>query len=272
MAETALTDRQIRERQYYNEFVRRTSPGVASLDAIRGEERRPWNPYWHVAELLNAHFRGPSQRLLDFGCGPGSYAVQCAHIGYDVSGFDISEGNIDTARRLAGKYGVSARTHFTVGAAEHLDYADAFFDVIVGIDILHHVDIRPALEECMRVLKPGGVAIFKEPIEVPIFDRLRNTSAGRAICPKDVSFERHITEDERKLTAADLAEIRRHCRVDERRFRLFSRLDAFAGARGHFFLTRTGASRLEMFDERILLLCPPLRAFGGNVVLTCRHR
>jgi 2-polyprenyl-3-methyl-5-hydroxy-6-metoxy-1,4-benzoquinol methylase len=270
MAETVLTDRQIRERQYYNEFVQRTSPDIASLEAIRGEERRPWNPYWHVTELLKAHYRGPFQQLLDFGCGPGSYAVQSAHIGYEVSGFDISEGNIRTAEALAEKYGLSERTHFAVGAAERLEYPSAFFDVIVGIDILHHVDIPLAIPECMRVLKPGGVAIFKEPVEVPVFDRLRNTKLGRTVCPKDPSFDRHITEDEKKLTAADLAAIRKHCHVEEKRFRLLSRLDAFAGPGGHFLLTKTGASRLEMLDEQILRFCQPLGAFGGNVVITCR--
>jgi SAM-dependent methyltransferase len=272
MAEMALTERQIRERRYYDEFVRRTSPDIASLDAIRGTERRPWNPYWYVAELLRSSYRDPSQQLLDFGCGPGSYSVQCAHIGYEVWGFDISEGNIDMARQLADKYGMAGRTHFAVGAAERLDYPDSFFDVIVGIDILHHVDIEPAIRECLRVLKPSGMAIFKEPVEAPVFDRLRNTRLGRALRPKEASFERHITEDERKLTAGDVAMIHRMGRVEERRFRLLSRLDALASGRGgHLFLTKTGASRLEMLDQYVCAACPALGVFGGNVVLVCRH-
>jgi 2-polyprenyl-3-methyl-5-hydroxy-6-metoxy-1,4-benzoquinol methylase len=270
MAEAALTERQFRERQYYDEFVRRTSPDVASPAAIRGDERRPWNPYWYVAELLQQRFTCSTQQLLDFGCGPGSYSVQCAHIGYEVSGFDISPGNVETARALASRYGVGDRTHFAVGAAEQLDYPSSYFDVIVGIDILHHVDIRPAIQECRRVLKPGGVAIFKEPIEVPVFDRLRNTALGRALRPKAASFDRHITEDERKLTASDVRAIRELCEVDEHRFRLVSRLEALVSASGHAFLTKTGASRLEMFDRYLLRACRPLGVFGGNVVLVCR--
>src|SRR5207249_11732812 len=112
---TLLTERQMRERQYYDEFVQRTRPGVASLAAVRGEERRPWNPYWYVAEIVAGHFTGPTQRLLDFGCGPGSYAVAFAHAGYEVSAFDISPANIRTAESLAARYGVADRTHFSVG-------------------------------------------------------------------------------------------------------------------------------------------------------------
>jgi SAM-dependent methyltransferase len=272
MADLALTERQIRERHYYDQFVQHTSPDVASLDAVRGAERRPWNPYWFVAERIRELYTSPSQRLLDFGCGPGSYGVQCAHVGYEVWGFDISPGNITAARSLAERYGLSARTHFDVGAAEQLDYPSSYFDVIVGIDILHHVEIRPAIRECIRVLKPGGMAIFKEPIEVPIFDRLRNTRLGRRLRPKEASFERHITEDEKKLTASDLAAVKEGWRVDERRFRLASRLDALFDSRGGYvFVTRTGASRLEIFDQTLLRVCPPLGVFGGNVVLLCRH-
>ena len=268
MSELTLTDRQLRERRYYDEFVQRTSPDVASLDALSGSERRPWNPYWFVTELLQDSFRAPTQQLLDVGCGPGSYAVQLAHLGYEVSGFDISPGNIEAADALARRYGVEERTHFSVGAAEHLGYPSGHFDVVVGIDILHHVDIVPTIGECLRVLKRGGFAVFKEPIEVPLFDWLRNTSVGRALAPKDASFEHHITEDERKLTARDLAAIRHACAVEEHRFRVCSRLEALIG---HRFQTPTGASRLEIFDRALIGACPPLGAFGGNVVLVCRH-
>jgi hypothetical protein len=36
--------------------------------------------------------------------------------------------------------------------------------------------------------------------------------------------------------------------------------------------TATRASRLKILDEYLLRPCPPLRIFGGNVVLTCHHR
>ena len=250
MAEITLTERQVRERQYYDEFVQRAPLVIGSIAAISGEERRPWNPYWYVADILRECYANASRQLLDFGCGPGSYSVMCAHLGYEVWGFDISPGNVVAARALAGRYGMADRTHFAVGAAESLEYQDSFFDVIVGIDILHHVDIRPAIEECLRVLKPGGVAIFKEPVETPVFDRLRQSAVARWLWPKDASFDRHITEDERKMTALDLDTIRALCRVDERRFRVVSRLEAFAnGHEGPLFRTKSGSSRLEILDE-----------------------
>src|SRR5262249_39806336 len=149
-------------------------------------------------------------------------------LGYEVFGFDIAPNNIVVAKRLAKKYGFEERTHFIVGVAEECAYPSDSFDLVTGIDILHHVEIPQAVRECLRVLKRGGVAIFQEPIEAPVFDRLRNTRLGKWLVPKTPSYERHITEDEKKLVADDLETIRALCRdLSMRRFRFFSRLDTF---------------------------------------------
>ncbi len=268
MAQAALTARQLRERKYYDHFVARNVVDVGSLAAVRGEERRPWNPYWFVTEMVRERFTTSTQRLLDFGCGPGTYSVQFAHLGYRVTGFDVSPRNVETARVLAARYGMSERTRFDVGVAEALDYPSSHFDIVVGIDILHHVEVASAAAECLRVLKPDGIAIFKEPVTVPLFDRLRNSRLGCAIRPKDVSFDLHITEDERKLTPADLRLIGAMWSVEEHRFRLLSRLDALIGER---FQTVAGASRLEIVDGRLMRALPMLRVLGGSVVLLCRR-
>src|SRR2546430_16748013 len=88
----------------------------------------------------------------------------------EVFGFDISPNNIAVAKRLAEKYGFEERTHFTLGVAEECAYPSDSFDLVTGIDILHHVDIPRAVRECLRVLKRGGGAVFKGPNEGPRFD------------------------------------------------------------------------------------------------------
>ena len=138
MAQLALTERQLRERKYYDHFVARHAVDVGSLAAVRGEERRPWNPYWFVTEMVRERFTASTQRLLDFGCGHGTYSVLFAHLGYRVTGFDVSPRNVEAARALAARYGMSERTRFDVGVAEALDYPSSHFDIVVGIDILHH--------------------------------------------------------------------------------------------------------------------------------------
>jgi ubiquinone/menaquinone biosynthesis C-methylase UbiE len=229
-----------------------------NLAPIAGKEQRPWNPYWHLFALVQKSYR-PGARLLDFGCGWGDNSVVFAHIGYQVEGFDISEGNLDVARQLAEKEGLAKQAHFSVQRAESLNYPDGHFDVVAGVDILHHVDIPSAMIECRRVLREGGVAFFVEPLSNPLFDRVRNTRLVRRFWPNEASFERHLTADERKVTNEDLKLIGRFFprhRID--RFRILSRLEV---------LFHVGLMRLEKLDYTLRFV-PFYGALAGTIVLT----
>ena len=261
-----LTARQQRERGFFDEYWRRF-PEVArvNLDPIDGREHRPWNPYWHVFETAKQRYAAGARTLLDVGCGGGTNAAIFAFIGFDVTGFDISPRCIETARQVAEAHHLSNRAHFSVQAAECLDYADESFDMVVGIDILHHVEIAPAVAECMRVLKPGGVALFREFVEVPAFDRVRNTALVRLFFPKEKCLDpvAHITEDERKLTDSDIALIRKLCpTMSEKRFLVFARLDQFLRRPWD----RT-ASTMEKFDYWLCRHFPRIKKLGGSVVV-----
>lgn len=260
LSKGTLTPRQQREHDYYNQFSRQTQqhPRPRDLGPIAGHEQRPWNPYWHIFGLIKDRYR-PGARLLDFGCGWGDNTAIFAHIGYQVEGFDISDVNIDIARRRAEKEGLSKQTTFTVQSAEGLDYPDGHFDIVAGVDILHHVEIASAMVECRRVLRDGGSAFFIEPLRNPLFDGLRNTKLIRRFWPNEASFERHITADERKLTDKDLKFISRvfpRHKVD--RFHMLARLAVLA---------RGGAVTLEKLDYSFRAL-PFYGRLAGYVVLT----
>lgn len=268
MSDKQLTERQRRELEFYNQFSKRNEPSEVNFDVIAGEETRPWNSYWRVFEIAKQSFGSEGQRLLDFGCGAGTNSLIFARIGYETYGFDLSPSNVSIAERLAQKYGVTEQIHFSVGAAEALDYEDEFFDVIVGVDILHHVQISQALAECSRVLKPGGLVIFHEPVRAPLFDALRETRLGRWLVPKEASLNRHVTHDERKLSQEELKVVRSFDPgLAAERFLLLSRLDRFIRNPGS-----TGPSRLERIDFRLLRLLPFLKAYAGIVVLVLKKQ
>jgi len=253
----SFSPRQQRERDYYNQYALQRV-GEVNFDPISGREQRPWNPYWHLFDLVKSHYR-PGARLLDFGCGWGENTVKFARLGYDVEAFDISEVNVDLARTLAEKYGVSDKVKLQIGAAESLGYPNEYFDVIAGVDILHHVDIPRAVRQSHRVLKPRGVAIFHEPLSNIIFDGIRNTSFVKRFFPNDASFDLHITEDERKLTQNDLRSIKDvfpDCHID--RFRILSRIDSVVPSLGR---------AAQKLDYRLGLL-PGMHWWSGTIVLT----
>lgn len=263
MFDTRLSERQKRELEFYEEFSRRNEPTEICFDMITGQESRPWNSYWRVAEIVKSHFHSPDQRLLDLGCGKGENSIVFSRIGYEVYGFDLSPNNIAIAERLARKYGVEKKTHFSIGVAERFGYEDGFFDLVAGIDILHHVTISHALSECMRVLKRGGRAIFHEPVRIPVLDGLRETKLMRWLVPKEASLDRQITHDERKLNGSDIEEIRGFDPgLEIEGFRLVSRLDRLIRDPNS-----PNPSLLERLDHRLFARFPSLKAYGGVVVM-----
>ncbi len=259
-----LTSRQQAELEFYEEHARRYAPESVSFDPVLGRERRPWNPYWFVYEQARELYAAGARRALDFGCGKGVVSIRLASIGYEVAGFDISPGNIEVARRLAVRYGFEGRTSFSVQVAESLDYPGNSFDLVVGMDILHHVELPAAVGEAMRVLKPGGTAIFREHIEVPFLERLRHSRVGRWLVPPGESLDRNVTRFERKLSRGDLEAIRRLCpQMRIRRFTLTARMVALAGSSADRW-----QSRLERFDQRLFHWFPPASRLGATAVIT----
>jgi ubiquinone/menaquinone biosynthesis C-methylase UbiE len=258
-----LTERQKREKEYYEQYAIQNNHNTkVDFSPVEAQETRPWNSYWTIYQLATESFRS-NACLLDFGSGPGDNAARFAKVGYHVEGFDISETNIKNSQALFEKYGLAEKGHFQVAASEALPYEDNSFDFIAGIDILHHVDIEKSLKECKRVLKPGCRAVFREPIEVPILEKIRESWPVQLIAPKKKSFELHITEDERKLNQEDIKIIKSvFTKVMIKRYFLMARFDRFL---------RNPAdpkpSVLEKIDALLFKWFPALKYLGGAVIL-----
>jgi SAM-dependent methyltransferase len=112
-------------------------------------------------KLLEKHAKDAV--ILDYGCALGEWAIQLAPEAREVHGIDISDVAIASAQREAAARGLT-NTHFAVMDAHNTTYPDNYFDFVFGIGIIHHLDTHLSLKEVARVLKPGGVAIFREPL------------------------------------------------------------------------------------------------------------
>ena len=192
------------------------------------------------------------RRILDYGCGHGMAAVVFARAGAAVTGFDLSPGYVNEARVRAQANRVTAE--FVTADAEHLPYPPASFDGVWGNAILHHLDLARAGRELVRVLKPGGVAVFCEPWggnPVLSLARRRLPYPGKERTP-----------DEQPLTRRDLAPLR----------------DLFPDLRveGHQLTgmirrvwRNPGVTRLlDAIDDRVLRWCPPMWNWCRYVVIT----
>ena len=262
-----LSERQQREKEYYDQFssnfdINKKIDMAPIHGPIQATEKRPWNSYWAIYEFAIRDFR-KGNIVLDFGSGPGENALRFSEIGYFVEGFDISKNNVFTANKLFQHHRRTDQCNFQVGVAESLKYPNGYFQTIIGIDILHHIDIPTSIKECHRVLQKGGKAYFREPIEIKFLDWIRRTKLVRFFAPVEKSFELHITEDERKLNSKDFQDIKSIFKnIKCHRYLLFSRFDKFF---------RDGAdpkpSILERLDHFLFILIPGLKYLGGVVIL-----
>jgi ubiquinone/menaquinone biosynthesis C-methylase UbiE len=116
---------------------------------------------------------GPSDRVLDLGCGTGIVArLLRERLGgaARISGVDVSAPMIAKARALAPEL------DWHEGNAMALPFADGAFDLVVCQQMLQFVpDPAVALREVKRVLAPGGRLIastWRPRAEQPLFDAL----------------------------------------------------------------------------------------------------
>lgn len=137
-------------------------------------------------------------RIVDFGCGSGANTVLLANRGAHVWGVDISEDLIRLAQRRMAVSGRAGAAQFVVASAHDLPFPDDSIDIVFGIAILHHLDLRLVAREVRRVLRPGGRAIFQEPVRNSRIIRfVRSLIPYRA--PDISPYERPLTDDELDL-------------------------------------------------------------------------
>jgi SAM-dependent methyltransferase len=104
------------------------------------------------------------KQVLEYGCGEGWITQDLARSGARVSAFDISAEAVHRTREALASAGFADYCRVALMGAERLEYPDESFDLSVGFAILHHLDLELAIAELHRVLKPGGVAYFAEPL------------------------------------------------------------------------------------------------------------
>jgi len=135
------------------------------------------------------------QRVVDFGCGSGANTALLAGRGAHVWAIDISEDLLQLGRRRLAVSGRAGEATFIAASAHDLPFPDSSVDVVFGMAILHHLDLGLVSREVRRVLKPGGRAIFKEPVRNSAVIRF-----ARKLIPyraPDISpYERPLTDAE----------------------------------------------------------------------------
>jgi SAM-dependent methyltransferase len=140
--------------------------------------RRGWRRSRKERQMLA--WPGPG-RLLDFGCGGGSFLERMHRHGWEVTGLDVSATAVERVRVQLG-------LHALAGTLPHAQLEPASFDVVTMWHSLEHVH-QPlmVLREAHRLLVPGGKLV----VATPNIDSLPFRWFGQAWYGLDLP--RHLT-------------------------------------------------------------------------------
>jgi SAM-dependent methyltransferase len=134
-------------------------------------------------------------RLLDVGCGSGSYLAVCQALGWDVTGIDLFA---DVAAEVAKRLDVTCHA----GELTDVDLPAGSFDVVTFWHVVEHLpDPGAILARAVELLAPGGLLA----IGVPVYDCAEEELFGSAWLGYDVP--RHLVTFSRPRLRSFLEEL-----------------------------------------------------------------
>lgn len=144
------------DESYVNGFYEEQAGGGYELcqehffwwhEAMKGSNR-------HILSLL-----GPanSRRMLDVGCGAGTFLADARDAGWQVSGLEINAKFPEFCKEIG-------LDDVKVGMISDPPFEEASFDAVTMLDVLEHMyDPILSVKQCARMLRPGGVLVVKSP-------------------------------------------------------------------------------------------------------------
>ncbi|MDI6916163.1 MAG: class I SAM-dependent methyltransferase [Thermoplasmatales archaeon] len=115
---------------------------------------------------------GSGDRLLDIGCGNGSFATLVKDRYKEIYGVDLSREALRRAQELSIR---AVKANLNLG----LPFKDNCFDAVICLDVIEHIfDPRKFTAELSRVIKKGGILIISSP-NIQYWKHVISIIAGR---------------------------------------------------------------------------------------------
>ncbi len=216
--------------------------------------------YWtfqeQAREWAYAALGDPRDRqILEIGPGLGQDTVSLAERGADLTVIDISVPGLAVARGAVQRAGLLDRCRFEQRDAQATDFPEASFDGVFARGVTMHVDHLRLLREMARILRPGGRAVFIDPLKYhPIINLYRLSVSSCKDSHPVYRTTREMAEGARFFSA-----------FDHREFYLNSVLALVFRGQPAIYSRLTGP--LQWLDRLTLAAFPVLRRFAWTAVV-----
>lgn len=136
------------------------SLGISDSSAPSLKKFDDW--YFQIYPYLSAHIPFPEmkgKRVLEVGLGYGTLSQKLAESGALYTGLDIATGPVNMVNHRLGQQSLSGKA--IQGSILDQPFPENSFDFIIAIGCLHHTgNLELAVEQCRKMLRPGGSLIF----------------------------------------------------------------------------------------------------------------
>jgi len=191
-----ISERAQREKSHFNE----------------GLQRKRYNSILsHTRYYDDEHLRQVRNKIL--ACANGKTVLEIGSTEWfkwldrerifpsSIDCINISEKELQAGIDLTKSSKLVPRFH--IMDAHDLQFGENQFDVVFGNAMLHHLDLPSALDEVCRVLKPDGLAVFREPLDINPVAKIVRWLTPRARTDDEQPFQRSAFREIEKRFATE---------------------------------------------------------------------
>ena len=131
---------------------------------------------YRISKVLQIYTPSKNERVLDLGCGLGTFCFAVAPFCQDVTGLDYSRKSINLCNQLLTLTPYQ-NINLICADAQETPFVSESYDVIICADLVEHLypqDFEDVLVECRRLLKPSGKLVIWAPHRGHLLEHLKN--------------------------------------------------------------------------------------------------
>ena len=156
-----------------------------SIQFLEGDICRQYILFPTLDDLLKDSKKGAA---LDIGCGTGLFVDRLSNMGFEATGFDFSEGMVETAK---DRY--SENAYYVHDLADGIKAEDDSHALVTSILVFHNISedtFESSIKEIHRVLEDGGrlLTVLPHPVYLSEFENLIGVNHSKYLSPQKANY------------------------------------------------------------------------------------